>query len=488
MNNFINVRTQAHNHIKIYTSFKHNLRHTQSSKSQSNDNPNYIVYDNKFIKLDNQNKKIYFDKISKEYQKDRLEHNEKFKAHYKRNLRPTQGSWMEGVFTFSDQIKVDLENKNFTTLELTRIAFNAANEISKIYGGELKSLILHMDETTPHFHYHIKNFDEKGMSLFNQNKNKNFLSNLQDIGFKYFGKLGMNRGIKKEISGINYKKASKYLEETISKQKQDINDLKELYDKHFNECVDKINLKNKELIELDIKLNELQTQKENIRSQLLELKNERIEITKDIDLTKEEKKQLYENISKGQEELRKLQKDIQEEQNTIKGRMKAIESDTKLIIDNSSSFLGFDKDKLETNIKRELIKYSNLKTINTIEKELKQEVKILKEEILKKETRINELIVEKNKLNDINSVLTNNNTQIKQKLSLDIQNLEKEQKLFLGTLKRQNQKLRDRTKYLKKILKDQNVKITRDQIRLTLNKPKPKPKKIEQELNNLSRI
>lgn len=159
---------------------------------------------------------------------------------------------------------------------------------------------------------------------------------------------------------------------------------------------------------------------------------------------------------------------------------------------NSSSFLGFDKDKLETNIKKELIKYSNLKTINTIEKELKQEVKILKEEIAKKEMRINELIVEKNKLNDTNSVLKQENAQIKQKLTLDIQNLEKEQKVFLGTLKRQNQKLSNRTKYLKKIINNQNIKITRDQIRLVLNKPKPK--KIEQslirkqELNNLSRI
>lgn len=468
MNNFINVRTQAHNHIKIYTSFKHNLRHTQSSKSQSNDNPNYIVYDKKVIKLDNQNKKIYFDKISKEYQKDRLEHNEKFKAHYKRNLRPTQGSWMEGVFTFSDQIKVDLENKKFTTLELTQIAFNAANEISKIYGSELKSLILHMDETTPHFHYHIKNFDEKGMSLFNQNKNKNFLSNLQDIGFKYFGKLGMNRGIKKEITGKRYETIEKYHIRKEMELKGIYNNTKQDIEKSLKELYTEVNFK----------------------------KNEVKDLRSSYDRTSKEYKNLtivFKQLQDEEKTLREKVKELKEIDN-LDNYLNSLKNDIKNILGKNTkqvnSILGVSRIEVE-NIKKmysELVSKiseplnSKVKEIET----LKEENSKLKQEIVKKETRINELIVEKNKLNDTNSVLTNNNTQIKQKLSLDIQNLEKEQKSFLGTLKRQNQKLRDRTKYLKKILKDQNIKITRDQIRLTLNKPKPK--KIEQELNNLSRI
>lgn len=469
MNNYINVRTQAHNHIKIYTSFKHNLRHTQSSKSQSNDNPNYIVYDKKVIKLDNQNKKIYFDKISKEYQKDRLEHNEKFKAHYKRNLRPTQGSWMEGVFTFSDQIKVDLENKKFTTLELTQIAFNAANEISKIYGGELKSLILHMDETTPHFHYHIKNFNDKGMSLFNQNKNKNFLSNLQDIGFKYFGKLGMNRGIKKEITGKRYETIEKYHIRKEMELKGIYNNTKQDIEKSLKELYTEVNLQKNEV--KDLRFNYDRTTQE-YKDLTIVFKQLQVE-----EKTLREKVRELKEIDNLDNYLNLLRKDIK----------KILEKNTKQV----NSFIGASKIEVEniTQMYKELVSKiseplnSKVKEIET----LKEENSKLKQEIAKKETRINELIIEKNKLNDTNSVLTNNNTQIKQKLSLDIQNLEKEQKSFLCTLKRQNQKLRDRTKYLKRILKDQNIKITRDQIRLTLNKPKPKPKKIEQELNNLSR-
>ena len=38
--NFINIRIQAHNNLKIYNSFKHNLRHTQKSLSSKEDSKN----------------------------------------------------------------------------------------------------------------------------------------------------------------------------------------------------------------------------------------------------------------------------------------------------------------------------------------------------------------------------------------------------------------------------------------------------------------
>lgn len=53
-----------------------------------------------------------------------------------------------------------------------------------------------------HFHFAFDNYDERGRSLFQKINNINDLSILQDIGFNHFGKLGIQRGQKKEIKAL----------------------------------------------------------------------------------------------------------------------------------------------------------------------------------------------------------------------------------------------------------------------------------------------
>ena len=213
MNNFINVRIQSYNHTKQLNILKHNLRKIKSlSQGAFNDvvgtlkhTSNFIIQkDGSLFELENKDFiNLSYDFIVDEYKKDRKLHNEKMYERKKRNLLNEQATWLEGVFTFSEAIHHDLGTK-YTIEELSRVANNCAQDLAKQIGAELKYMVFHLDEITPHFHLAFKNFDEAGMSIFHKIKNKEFLSQIQDLAFKHFGTLGMDRGISKELTGKNY--------------------------------------------------------------------------------------------------------------------------------------------------------------------------------------------------------------------------------------------------------------------------------------------
>lgn len=227
MNNFINVRVQAHNHTKTYNSIKHNLRVIKSlSQKKLSTNDNYIMLDNKVIKITKENKKDLYKQLSTLYQNERLIHNEIYKKHNKRNLRECKSTWCEGVFTFSDQMVEDLKNKKYNLNDLTKIANECLKEIAETYNTQINYMVLHLDESKPHFQWSFSNYDDKGMSLYFSNKNKEFLSKLQDIGFKHFQKLGMERGLSKEITNSNHIDINTYWRNKNIKEKQLNKDLK----------------------------------------------------------------------------------------------------------------------------------------------------------------------------------------------------------------------------------------------------------------------
>lgn len=477
MKNYINVRVQSYNYTKQFNLLRHNFRHTKDSLSQINDKSNFMVGENQLMEITNQNKKRLYDVISEKYKQDRIKHNELYKRRHKRNLRDFQATWTDGILTFSEAIHSDLGTK-YSKEDLSKIALNCAYDIAKRYDSELIYLTLHMDETTPHFHFALQNFDQNGLSLWKKNQNKEFLSKLQDIAFEHFKVLGMDRGISKDITNKRYETIQKYHIRKEMELRDKVSNTQAQYDKLQKE------------VEKDLK-----------------------SLYAEINLKKNEIKDLRSNYDRTSQEYKDLTivfKQLQVEEQTLRGKVKELKE-----IDNLDNYLNSLKSDIKNilgkNTKKVVPKmfpsrieveninqmYTDLvlkisEPLNSKVSEiktLKEENSKLKQEITKKENRINELIVEKNKLNDTNSVLTNNNTKINEDNKKLIKMINSQQEVFkdIGMkLKRQNQKLSNRAKYLKKILKDQNIKITRNQIRLTLNKPKPK--KIEQELNNLSRI
>lgn len=473
MKNYINVRVQSYNYAKQFNLLRHNFRHTKDSLSQTNDKLNFLVGESQIMEITNQNKKRLYDVISEKYKQDRIKHNELYKTKHKRNLRDFQATWTDGILTFSEAIHSDLGTK-YSKEDLSKIALNCAYDIAKKYDSELIYLTLHMDETTPHFHFALQNFDQNGLSLWKKNQNKEFLSKLQDIAFEHFKVLGMDRGISKDITNKRYETIQKYHIRKEMELRDKVSNTQAQYDKLQKE------------VEKDLK-----------------------SLYAEINLKKNEIKDLRSNYDRTSQEYKDLTivfKQLQVEEQTLRGKVKELKE-----IDNLDNYLNSLKSDIKNilgkNTKKVVPKmfpsrieveninqmYTDLvlkisEPLNSKVSEiktLKEENSKLKQEIAKKETRINELIVEKNKLNDTNSVLTNNNTKIKDDNKKLIEMINSQQEVFkdIGMkLKRQNQKLSNRAKYLKRILKDQNIKITRDQIRITLNKPKLK-QKIEKEFN-----
>ena len=237
MKNFINCRIQGVTDSKMMGSITHNIRSVQS-RNDINDNLNYFYdvseYSNSasdeassiintssgtFLEnlrnfyakqsygrvelnhSDRTNNKRAYQILKKQYNKDRIEHNKLYKDRRHQNLKSFHGSWAEGILTFSEAIHQDL-GKKYTTQELEQVALASITEVCKLMNTELKYMVLHMSESVPHFHFHFKNYDDQGRSITHKHRSHEFLSKLQDISYKHLRNLGMDRGIKKEISGV----------------------------------------------------------------------------------------------------------------------------------------------------------------------------------------------------------------------------------------------------------------------------------------------
>ena len=398
MNNFINVRLEAYNHNKTLNAIKHNIRHIQSksqrlnfdnmSKDRVHNSNNYFIFDGVPypMKKNKSDTKEYYNFLSQEYQENRAEHNKLYKASNVnnpslkgRNLRDNQSTWVEGVFTFSDQFKEDLGSK-YSFEELCKIANDCVLDIGKKLNANLKYIVYHGDEKTGHFHYAFDNYDNLGRSLFKKINNINDLSILQDIGFNHFGKLGIQRGQKKEITGVNNQNKEIYWQNKYNELKTQTNTQLEqlnIVNTQLNDVNSDIAIKTTKLDSLDknildkIKLEEgysrlledlktsIEEDKatiENLKSGVKDLKIQREQLTKDTTKSKEEKKLLYAEITTKQDELRTLKDNIQAQIKYKKDLEKDLNSKIDIVINNSKTLIGLDKDKLREQISK-LVKH-----------------------------------------------------------------------------------------------------------------------------------
>lgn len=302
MKNMINVRIAGVSNSKIGGSITHNTR-SQPSRNDINDNINYFYeikteepeseitsneseatsiinvscgsysenlknfYARRELSNTNRaNNQILKKDLLLEYKKDRKLHNKLHMDRTKQNTRDYQGSWAEGIFTFSEAIKKDLSTK-YTTSELEKVAFDCATEICEHMGTELKGIFLHLNESTPHFHFYFRNFDGNGHSITYKNRKSKDLSILQDIGFKHFKSLGMDRGVKKEISGVTrYKTTKQYHQEQLSSLNTTIGVKKDELSNIKNEL--KLTIDNLQINSSKLKIlyTDLNTQKNKIKT------------------------------------------------------------------------------------------------------------------------------------------------------------------------------------------------------------------------------
>jgi len=302
--NYVQVRLQSRNNSVSINNIKHNLR-TIKTKNVINDNDNILIFNNQIIDNNLEIKK-QFREISqirrnmiKEHTLIHRENNEG------RKLDNTTGSISEGIITFSELIIDKQKEPNFKH-NFSSLIQQSVNEICNKLDTEPIYISIHLDEKTPHCHFHFKNYDNEGKSITYKNKNKEFLSSLQDLVGEKFKDFGFRRGIKKDLTNKNYQTTQTYKEKQLSE---------------LNEVVES----KKELVrEIG------QIYKNNIKF----TKSLRTSIS-ETDLSKEDKKIHYRRISD-------LQKILRNEQKLLKQEMKKDFEDIDL-----DKFV----DKLKTNLK-----------------------------------------------------------------------------------------------------------------------------------------
>lgn len=225
MKNFINVRIKTYNASKEKNDIKHNLRKVKN-RSQIID-PKYQNTYRYFGDYNSQN-------ILKKYDELREEHNTKYKKRRKENITNSNATLINSVITFSEKINKDLDEK-YTREEFENVCENAIKDISNFLETDLLYISFHYDEKTPHVHFHMRNFDEQGRSIFYKNRTKDKLSKLQDIAYNRLKKLGMNRGEKKEVTNKTHQTTKQYysklyqeLNKKMKEMRKDIQNLKNI--------------------------------------------------------------------------------------------------------------------------------------------------------------------------------------------------------------------------------------------------------------------
>ena len=164
-------------------------------------------------------------------------------------------------------------------------------------------MVLHLDEKTPHFQYFFTNFNDNGASITHLNKKAEQLSPLQDIAHKHFGKLGIERGLKKDFTNSKHMSAAKYWKTLEMDLKHKTMSLKEQY--------------NNRKIELEKDLKSLYTE---------------------VNLKKNEVKDLRSNYDRTSQEYKNLTivfKQLQQEEKTLREKVRELKE-----IDNLDNYLN----------------------------------------------------------------------------------------------------------------------------------------------------
>ncbi len=345
MKNYINSRIEGFNNLKIKGMYEHDLR-THLSRNQKNNKTNFCfdVESNEIIKVryisrkDQENmseddlktykddrKKLlnYYNKSLDKYSKHREEHNNLYKKRRNQNLKDSTGSHAQGVLTFSEQIQHDFNNGKLDLNLFMKRGIAAANESCKYLGAELVNVTLHLDETTPHFHYTFKNFDENGKSLTHKAniKQKGLkLEYLQDIATKHFEKdFKIKRGIEKEFRGdIRHQKTTQYHEKKI----YDLN----LKVKEHIKLLENTNKQQKEAYTL---LNKAKTQLKETQNEFNSNSSKSQELSISIKNLQQKEKQMRFEYKQTKKEVDEIKLDLVENKKTNEEIEKAIEDQVK---------------------------------------------------------------------------------------------------------------------------------------------------------------
>ena len=142
------IKNAGSKKAKTYRGLKSQINHNNRTEKMDSD---YL------LKPQNTKNNIHIiqDNLDKYIQDMILKMQEDYFNHYKRKMPSNVKPFINGLITFSEEMQEDI--KKYGIKEMT----NSIIEFLKLEYGDIISVDLHLDETTPHFHFQVLNYNFK---------------------------------------------------------------------------------------------------------------------------------------------------------------------------------------------------------------------------------------------------------------------------------------------------------------------------------------
>lgn len=291
-----------------------------------------------------------------QYHEMREEHARAYKEREGRKIKDYRtSSLLSGIVYFSNTLGDDIRDGKFTKEEFEDKAFQLMKEIERDLkekgGGEMLYATIHYDERTPHLSFATKNYDKRGMTIFNKMKTKETLSRYQDMAGKYYQELGYVRGIKKDTTGKNHQSTRQFRENAE------------------REAIKKA----QELKKLDSMVQVFENE-----AQQLEERNDSLKLKGDVKIQETNQK-----IKNKMQTYRQLKRQAEQELQTISNKKKVLiekssgslkkkaETEAERIMSENVGLMGVDKKGLKENITKTLERAYQYDTVSKIEEKAK---------------------------------------------------------------------------------------------------------------------
>jgi len=204
-NRYVSVRLFVAKTGRYKRQIEHDFRVKNVSYAKE-DKPIIYIGDGKIKKLNKT--EVEAEEIAKRiWEKHKEEVNEINKN--RRKQHRIEKTAITGVLTFSPSITKELQkikDKKKRLALFTKYAKQAVSNIAKEIGSkDIEYIVLHIDETTPHFHFALKAYsnDNKALARHLYN-NKKLFERLQDIAAEPFKTLGFTRGRSKRETNARH--------------------------------------------------------------------------------------------------------------------------------------------------------------------------------------------------------------------------------------------------------------------------------------------
>ena len=229
-----------------------------------------------------------------------------------------------GVLTFSELARnVDID-------KLWEYGLKSIQALGEKYKIKVLWVVLHTDETTPHFHYMFENLDADKCRTFQSKLGRDGCSKLQTFFGEQLEPLGFRRGIKKKLSGAEHQDVMESHFIAREKLKGEVKTLQ----KGIDVLSEKIGastgilegiLSQKE--EILISIEDLQAERQKIMDSLDELETERKKLRRSRDELKQQTAAEKAQTTALQQELRQKRTALKEDLNEIIQKIEIAEKD-----------------------------------------------------------------------------------------------------------------------------------------------------------------